>query len=127
MTRSQKLLYTTLANIIFIFHLTLVFIVCLGWLFPSYFYLFLLFLTATALSEIFLGYCFLTKWEFNLRSKIYPSKDFDTSCIFHYSRKLLGKGPRVKINKMDSGFIKKYSSLLVLLLPLLGAVLVKFL
>jgi hypothetical protein len=127
MTTAQKFLYTTLANIIFLFHLTLVFVVCLGWLFPSLFYVFLFLLFGTAFSEIFLGYCFLTKWEFTLRRKLKPTKEFDSSCIFHYGRALFGQGPRIRTDKASGGFIKKYSSLLILLLPLLGAVLVKYL
>ncbi len=125
-TTTQKLLYTTLANIIFLFHLSLVLVICLGWLFPSLFYIFILFLIATALSEITLGYCFLTKWEFDLRRKIYPTKIFDSSCIFHYIRAVFRLPPRVPANKAEAGFLKKYSSLLVLLLPLLGAILVRF-
>ena len=126
MTPSKKLLYTTTANIIFLFHTALVLIVCLGWLFPSFFYIFIVFLVATALSEIFLGYCFLTKWEFYLRRKMYPEKVFDSSCIFHYGRVVFGLPPRPTVNKKEAGFFKKYSSLLILLLPLAGSLLVKF-
>lgn len=126
MTATQKLLYITTANTIFIFHFALVLIVCLGWIFPSLFYIFITLLFATALSEIFLGYCILTKWEFDIRRKMQPTKQYDTSCIFHYSRVLIGLPPRIPVNKKESGFFKKYSSLLILLLPLLGAILVKF-
>ena len=101
-------------------------VICFGWLFPSIFYIFVLFLIATALSEIILGYCFLTKWEFDLRRKMYPTKEFDSSCIFHYGRALFGYGPRIKQNNINAGFIKKYSSLLILLLPLFGAIVMKF-
>ncbi len=125
-TSGQKFFYNLIANVVFLLHLFLVLVVCIGWAFPSLFYLFLFLLSITALSEIFLGYCILTKWEFSLRKKIDPSRQFDTSCIFHYGRAMFGLGPRVPTNKKEAGFFKKYSSLLVLLLPLLGAILVKF-
>ena len=73
-----------------------------------------------------LGYCFLTKWEFNLRRKINPIGVFDSSCMFHYGRALFGLPPRSPVDKNSAGFIKKYSSLLILLLPFFGAILVKF-
>lgn len=107
MTPTQKFFYNTFANVIFLMHLSLVLIVCIGWLFPSIFYLFLTLLVGTALSEVFLGYCILTKWEFGLRRKINSTKQFDTSCIFHYGRALFGLAPRVPQNKMEGGVFKK--------------------
>ncbi|KND48706.1 MAG: hypothetical protein AB198_00090 [Parcubacteria bacterium C7867-003] len=126
MTTSQKFLYLTLANIIFLFHLTFVFIVSLGWLIPSMFYIFLVSLIAAVLSEVFLGYCFLTRWEFDLRRKIYPSQEFDSSCIFHYGRLLFGLGPRIAQEKVSKNFFQKHSSLLIFLIPLIGSVVVQF-
>lgn len=90
------------------------------------FYLFLTLLIATALSEIIFGYCILTKWEFDLRRKLDQNKQFDTSCIFHYVRAIFGLPPRVPVNKDKAGFLKKYSSLLVLLIPLFGGILIKY-
>jgi hypothetical protein len=90
------------------------------------FYLFLLLLVSTALSEIIFGYCILTKWEFDLRRKLDQNKQFDTSCIFHYVRAIFGLPPRAPVNKAEAGFFKKYSSLLVLLLPLFGGILINY-
>ena len=63
----KKLLYIFIANLIFTVHLVLVLIVSVGWLIPGFYYLFLGALVATFLSELFLGYCPLTFFEFGLR------------------------------------------------------------
>lgn len=104
----------TLADLIFVLHLTLVVIVVLGWLIPRFFYLHLILLTLTALSEVFLGYCLLSRMEFSLRKKLNPTLLFDKSCIVHYLRKWRGLRPRPKVVG-EVSFLKKNSFLFILL------------
>ena len=78
------------ANLIFILHLAVVFIVLFGWAFPSISIIYLMMLIATLASEAFLGYCFLTKWDFDLRKKLEPNLNYDYSFLNYYGYKLIG-------------------------------------
>lgn len=113
MTKIKRFLYLSTANIIFVIHLFLVLVVTFGWLTDSLFYLFIITITATVLSELVFGYCVLSKWEFDLRRKIDPSKVYDTSCIMHYGRGLFGLKPREK-SFTTKTFIQKNSFLILL-------------
>ncbi len=86
--------YRLTADFVFLVHFALVVIVALGWLFPALFYIHLILIILTVFSEIFLGYCLLTRMEFGLRKKIDPTLSFDRSCIVHYLRKWRGLAPR---------------------------------
>lgn len=76
------------ADFIFFIHLLLVFILLFGWIFPKLRYIYLGALTTTLLSELFLGYCILTKWEFAFRKKIEPALNYDYSFISYYGHKM---------------------------------------
>ena len=76
------------ADIILLVHLVLVFIVLFGWYFPHIKYLYLVFLVVTLLSELFFGYCILTKWEFDIRKKTEPTLDYDYSFLSYYAHKV---------------------------------------
>lgn len=102
------------ANFVFIIHLVLVCLVTFGWLIPGFFYFHLILLLATLFSEIFLGYCPLTRWEFGIRKKLDPTLSFDKSCIVHYIRKWQGLGPR-PVGDTKKSFFKKNSFIFVLL------------
>lgn len=104
----QRFWYQIGANTIFAIHLLLVILVVFGWLLDSLFYVFLFALFATFLSEVLLGYCFLSKWEFYIRRRIDPSRNFDKSCIGHYFRLFFGLKPRVLVENKKT-FFKKYS------------------
>ncbi len=118
MSLFKKISLIVLANLILIVHLTLVFVVTFGWLVPSLFYAFVLFLLLTILSEIIFGACILSIWEFGIRRELNPERKYDTSCIIHYSRKLWGLEPRVK-SEAPRTFFQKYSFILMLLTLLL--------
>lgn len=110
----MKIIQKLTADFIFFVHLTLVCIVLVGWLIPVLFYTHLSLLLATLLSEIFLGYCLLTRLEFGIRRKLDPTLLFDKSCIVHYIRKWRGLGPRPVVTTKKS-FLKKNSFLFILL------------
>ena len=102
------------ADFIFLVHLILVCIVSVGWLVPGLFYLHLTLLLATLLSEVFLGYCPLTRMEYAIRHKLDPTLLFDRSCIIHYLRKWRGLGPRPAITGKVP-FFKRNSFLFILI------------
>jgi hypothetical protein len=77
-----------LADCIFLFHCLVVAIIGFGWALPSIWYLYMLTLFVTLISEVALGYCFLSKWEFDLRKQIDPSVDYDYGFSSYYTYKL---------------------------------------
>lgn len=117
LTNKRRLTYTTFAGVLFTVHFLLVLLVVFGWLVPPLFYVFLGALIATIISEIFFGYCFLSKWEFGLRKKLDPSREFDKSCIIHYIRMVFGMKPR-KTSLKPRTFASKYSFIFILILLL---------
>lgn len=109
----RRLGYRLAAEFVFIVHLILVCIVAVGWLVPQFFYLHLTLLLATLFSEIFWGFCLLTRLEYTLRHKLDPTLIFDKSCMVHYIRKWRGLPPRPAVTQPVS-FFKKNSFLFIL-------------
>ena len=87
------------ANLILLIHLALVFVILFGWHFESIKLVYISALVLTLASEVFLGYCILTKWEFDLRKKDEPNLDYDYSFLSYYAYKLFG-------NRIPGKFIK---------------------
>lgn len=114
LTLTQKTIYHAIADIVFITHLLLVVLVAIGWIFPTLFYFSLTTMFLTVLSELIFGYCVLSKWEFGIRRKLNPTKEYDTSCIMHYGRALFDLKPRVQ-DSTPRSFFKKNSFLFMLL------------
>jgi Protein of Unknown function (DUF2784) len=122
LNKPQKFFYQSFANLVFLVHLGLVFLVVLGWLIPSLFYFFLGAIIATIVSEILLRYCFLSKLEFWIRKKIDPAKLYDKSCIVHYARAWIGLPPRALQNSAELTFFKKNTFVFLLCFLLLVGV-----
>ncbi len=95
-----------LANILVFLHTILVIIILFGWAFPSFNLIYISALVLTLLSELILGYCPLTKWEFNLRKKQDPKLNYDYAFLSYYSYKIFG-------HRIPNNFIK-YSALIFL-------------
>ena len=110
----KKILYYFLADFIFVIHLAVILIVSFGWLIPSLFYIFIIIIISSILSEIYLHYCFLSKLEFGIRKKIDPTRIYDKSCIIHYTRVLFGLGPRIP-SKQPQHFLKRNTFIFILL------------
>lgn len=87
---TNRIKYRILANIVFLFHLLVVFIILFGWYFHFLNFIYICVLLVTLFSEIFLGYCPLTKLEFDLRKKLIPSLNYDYSFLSYYAYKLTG-------------------------------------
>src|SRR3989344_8629820 len=81
-------MYNIGANLLFIFHFLVVVIISFGWLISSIWYVYMATLIITFFSEVILGYCFLSKWEFSLRKKINPEVNYDYSFTSFYTYKL---------------------------------------
>jgi hypothetical protein len=65
----RQVFYRLLADIVFVFHLGVVFMISFGWVYASLFYVYGAILFVTLYSWIFVGHCFLTDLEFSLRLK----------------------------------------------------------
>ena len=74
-------------NILFLIHFILVFIIFFGWMLPSVHFIYISVLFATLLCWTFLGYCPITKWEFNIRRKYEPELDYRNEYIEYYFSK----------------------------------------
>jgi len=59
-----------------------------GWLFPEIWYLYILVLVSVLISNILWDYCFLSKWEFDLRRKINPRLEYDYTYTSYYTYNL---------------------------------------
>ncbi len=78
----------TAADCIFAFHCAVVLIIGFGWLVPQIWPLYMSTLVITLISELALGYCFLSKWEFDLRKQLDPSVDYDYGFSSFYTYRL---------------------------------------
>lgn len=84
---SRKFFYRVIADSIWILHFFVVLIGCFGWLLPSIWLLYICVLIIALISELSLGYCFLSKWEFDLRKKINPNVNYDYGFTSYYTYK----------------------------------------
>ena len=86
---TRRYFYLTVANFIFLIHAAFALLVLVGWAIPGLFYIYLPVLITSLVSELLLGYCILTKWEFDIRKRLYPTVHYGHSCLMHYSRRCL--------------------------------------
>lgn len=94
----SRFLLRFLAETILVIHLFLVGIILLGWYFPSLYWLYIGCLAATLLSEAVLGYCILTKWEFQIRKILESNLNYDYAFLSYYFYKVVGVDiPRIYI------------------------------
>lgn len=77
-----------IANFLFVLHFIIVGIILFGWIFPLIYFLYVGILLVTLLCWIFLGYCPITKWEFNIRKKYEPGLDYKSEYIEYYFNKI---------------------------------------
>lgn len=78
-----------LANLIFSFHFVLGLFLISGWHFASLHWLYISALALTLVSEVILGYCILSKWEFDLRKREDSNLDYDPAYLSYYTYKFL--------------------------------------
>jgi hypothetical protein len=83
----RKILYITLANIIFLFHCIIGFFILTGWYFSQISSVYRFFLLIWLACWLVLGYCPITKWEFSLRRKYDPTINPHNEAIQHYMKK----------------------------------------
>ncbi|MEK7583820.1 MAG: hypothetical protein AAB490_01130 [Patescibacteria group bacterium] len=84
----EKLLYKISADIIWLLHFAAVCIALFGWLIPSLWFVYISVLIGTLISTLALGYCVLSKWEFDLRKKIEPTLAYDFVYSSYYTYRL---------------------------------------
>ena len=118
----RKYFYLTAAHSIFVVHTIFVIVISVGWAIPGIFYVYLPMLITSLISEIILGYCVLTKWEFDIRKKLYPALNFGSSFIGHYARKIFRIGNSVKSVQKKRRFSGLTFSLILLSSLALGIV-----
>ena len=107
----NKKLYWLLADFIFVIHIAVVYIILFGWYHERYHTVYLFTLITTLLSEVILGYCILTKWEFDLRKKVKPELAYDSNFMSYYVHKFF------KLN-LPKQYIK-YPALVFLIVSIL--------
>lgn len=83
--------YVLLANAIFVIHAIFFAYALFGWIFQEYLLLYIAILTVTLVHDLVLGYCILSKWEFDLRKKVRPEINYPYNFSSYYTDKLLGK------------------------------------
>ena len=122
LSSNRKYFYLTVANSIFFIHTGFVLMVLVGWAIPGIFYVYLPMLIASLVSELLLGYCVLTKWEFGIRKRLFPTFRYEHSFFIHYARKFFHIGSSVRPSGKSTKF-GGYAFVLLLLLSLtLGVV-----
>ena len=84
----MNLIYKLAADAIWLLHFCVVAIALFGWLIPQIWYLYMLVLASVMTSNIFLDYCLLSKWEFDLRKKINPELEYDYAYNSYYTYNL---------------------------------------
>jgi uncharacterized protein DUF2784 len=87
----KKISLTILANFIFLFHCAILLVVFFGWLVPALWPVYIAVLIVTLGLDIVLGYCILSKWEFQIRKKLNPHLNYDYSFSSFYTYKLTRK------------------------------------
>lgn len=83
----MKYLYRICADLIFVFHSAIVLVILFGGFFPKIWIVYFLTLILTLLSELYFGYCIVSKWEFDLRKKISPEINYDYNWATFYTYK----------------------------------------
>jgi len=84
----MRILYRIGADTIWVAHFFIVGLVLFGWMFPSLWYLYIAALVGTLTSLLLLNYCFLSKWEFDLRKKLNPKLEYEFSYASYYTYRL---------------------------------------
>ena len=107
----RKQIYLLGANALFGVHVFAILSNVVGWLVPGFFYVYLAIILASIVSELYFGYCVLTKLEFGLRKKVDPDQVFPQSCIKYYTYKFFRIGKPAETVK-KSGFLLLLLSLL---------------
>lgn len=80
-----------IADVLFVFHQILVFIIVFGWAFENLEFIYSLTLIATLFSWLFLKGCILTQLEFKLRNSIEEHYAlYDDSFVNYYTFKVMG-------------------------------------
>src|SRR3989344_3309242 len=84
----MKLLYRVGADVLFVMHLALVLLAVFGWAVPSLWWVYMGALVVTLISDVVLGYCILSKWEFDLRKRLDPTVDYNYTWTTFYTYRI---------------------------------------
>lgn len=84
----MRLFYRIFADGIWIFHLCVVLISLFGWLIPSIWYVYIAVLAAVFVTNTLFDYCLLSKWEFDLRTRIHTTLVYDYAYTSYYTYRL---------------------------------------
>ena len=84
----MKFLYRIAADLVWVIHFFVVAISQFGWLVPGIWYLYMTVLAGTLISLLLLNYCFLSKWEFDLRRKLNSKLSYEFAYASYYTYRL---------------------------------------
>ncbi len=111
----NKIIDFLIVNFLFISHFAFVIIIFFGWAFPNIQFLYILVLSGTLLCWVILGYCPITKWEFNIRRKYEPNLNYRNEYLEYYFSKFF------KVN-IPVSFIRFYGILFIILSLLISTI-----
>jgi len=84
----MKFIYKVGADIIWLAHFLVVCIALFGWLVPSIWLIYIAVLVGTLISTLRLGFCILSKWEYDLRKRVDPKINYDFTYASFYTYRL---------------------------------------
>lgn len=79
-----------LAELVLALHVALTAVIFFGWLWPELWWVYVATVVGTLIFDTILGYCLLSKWEFELRRKCNPSINYEYEWTVYYVYKLTG-------------------------------------
>lgn len=85
----MRLFYRITAEIVFIIHIGILFMVLFGWIWPNMWKTYMLTILVVMISDVVFGLCLMSKWEFDLRKKVNPHLNYNYSWITYYMHKII--------------------------------------
>ncbi|MFM2414755.1 MAG: hypothetical protein RI911_448 [Candidatus Parcubacteria bacterium] len=90
-SRYTRYWYRFLADVTLYFHTFIVLLIVFGWIWMETFWLHFASVFIAVCSEIVLGYCFLTRWEFFFRHRADPSISESNKYVTYYMELIFGQ------------------------------------
>lgn len=89
--RQRIALYKLIAEFLFLSHCLTAVVLFSFWYFRQLYTVYILTLVVSLFSDLILGYCFLSKWEFYFRKKANPKLDYEHTFFSFYFNKYFGQ------------------------------------
>jgi hypothetical protein len=110
MSPTVRMVYRIAADALFLSHVVIVLLICVGWYFPQLYLVHLLALFGASVSNVYFGNCIFSTWEFTLRKKVNPEVNYEHGYMTHYIQKIFG-------DSMRDSFMKQTIPMFYTLMP----------